>query len=293
MQTTQTNTVLIPLDFSDIAMNALDHAITVAKHFNNNLALLYVIEEAFLGGLLGRNEKQIEMLKEAANIRLVKLVEEIKTTHNIDCTIVIRTGKIYNVIASVVEELKCDSVIMGSHGASGLGQILGSNSSRTIIHSKVPVIVVKSAQKTNLYKNIVFPIDLSLESRQKVKWAIHLGKSYGSVIRLFSFKANDEIADAKIEGALHQVKNILDENNIEYTTHIVSKLDGNFAEETVKYAESIDADMLMIMTRTEDKDFSEMVFGTYAQQIVNTSRTIPVMCINPNKTGMVSGNARY
>ena len=193
MQTTHKNTVLVPLDFSDIAMHALDHAINVAKHFNNNLALLYVIEEAFLGGLLGRNEKQIDMLKEAANIRLVKLVDEIKAKHNIDCTIVIRTGKIYNVIASVVEELKCDSVIMGSNGASGLGQIIGSNSSRTIVQSKVPVIVVKSAQKANLYKNIVFPLDLSLESRQKVKWAVYLGKSYGSTIRLFSFKANSII----------------------------------------------------------------------------------------------------
>jgi nucleotide-binding universal stress UspA family protein len=289
MQTTQKNTILIPVDFSDIAMHALDHAINVAKHFNNNLALLYVVEDGILSGLLGKNEKQEQLIKEAAMTRMEKLSVDIKTQHGIDCSIYVRSGKIYKLITEVVEELKCDSIIMGSHGASGLGQLIGSNSSRTIMHSKVPVIVVKSAQTSNIYKSIVFPVDLTIESRQKVKWAIHLGKSYGSTIRLFSFKTNDELLDAKIEGALHQVENMLKENGVNYTTFIKEKLDGNFADETIKYAESIDADLLMIMTQTEDKDFKELVFGTYAQQIVNTSQRIPVMCINPTKTGMISG----
>lgn len=289
MQTTQKNTILIPVDFSDIAMHALDHAINVAKHFNNNLALLYVIEEGLFSGLLGRNEKQEQLIKEAATTRMERLSIDIKTQHGIDCNIYVRSGKIYKLVTEMVDELKFDSVIMGSNGASGLGQIIGSNSSRTIMHSKVPVIVVKSAQTSNVYKNIVFPVDLTIESRQKVKWAIHLGKSYGSTIRLFSFKTNDELLDAKIEGALHQMESILQENGVSYTTFIKEKLEGNFADETIKYAESIDADLLMIMTQTEDKDFKELVFGTYAQQIVNTSQRIPVMCINPTKTGMISG----
>ncbi len=289
MQTTQKNTILIPVDFSDIAMHALDHAINVAKHFNNNLALLYVIEEGLFSGLLGKNEKQEQLIKEAATTRMERLSIDIKTQHGIDCNIYVRAGKIYKLVTEMVGELKCDSVIMGSNGASGLGQIIGSNSSRTIMHSNVPVIVVKSAQTSNVYKNIVFPVDLTIESRQKVKWAIHLGKSYGSTIRLFSFKTNDELLDAKIEGALHQMENMLKENGVNYTTFIKEKLEGNFADETIKYAESIDADLLMIMTQTEDKDFKELVFGTYAQQIVNTSQRIPVMCINPTKTGMISG----
>ncbi len=289
MQTTQKNTILVPLDFSDVAMHALDHAIDVAKHFNNNLALLYVIEEGILSGLLGKNEKQEQLIKEAATARMEKLSIDIKTQHGIDSSTNVRLGKIYKVITEVVEELKCDSVIMGSHGASGLGQLIGSNSSRTIMHSKVPVIVVKSAQTSNIYKSIVFPLDLAIESRQKVKWAIHLGKSYGSTIRLFSFKNNDALLDAKIEGALHQIENMLKDNGVNYTTYIKEKLEGNFADETLDYAESIDADLLMIMTQTEDKDLNELVFGTYAQQIVNTSQRIPVMCINPNKTGLILG----
>jgi len=291
MQTAQKNTMLVPYDFSDIANHALNHAIDVAKHFNNNLALLHVLEEAFLTALLsfGKNEKQEELAKEAMMTRLQKLADEIKTKHGIECSVHVEVGKIYNVVNEVAEKLGCDSIIMGSNGASGIGKIIGSNSSRTIIHSKVPVIVIKSGQTSNVYKNIVFPVDLTLESRQKVKWAIHLGKAYQSTIHLFTFKTGDEFLNTKIQGAIHQIENMLAENGIQYSTKVAEKLEDDFADETVKYAESINADLLMIMTQTEDKDFNEFIFGTYAQQIVNTSQKVPVMCINPGKTGMLSG----
>jgi nucleotide-binding universal stress UspA family protein len=137
-------------------MFTLDDAIHIAKHFNNNLALFYIVEEGILSRLLVKKEKQEELIKEAAIARMEKLSIDIQTQHGIDCSTNVRLGKIYKVITEVVEELKCDSVIMGSHGASGLGQLIGSNSSRTIMHSKVPVIVVKSAQTSNIYKSIVF-----------------------------------------------------------------------------------------------------------------------------------------
>lgn len=291
METTTNNTILVPVDFSEIADFALRHAINVAKHFKNNIALLHVMDESFLSGILGlgKNEKQEELANEAITARLNKIAYEVKLAHGIHCSINLRSGKIYKVIAEVAQELKCDSIIMGSHGASGLGQIIGSNSSRTIIESKVPVVVVKAPSSNVGYENIVFPIDLTLESRQKVKWAIHLGKAYNATIRLFTFKTNDEILDAKISGSLNQVENMLSENGITFTVEVVDKLTDNFAEETIKYAEKINADLIMIMTQSEEKDFGEMIFGTYAQQMVNTSQKVPVMCINPNKTGVITG----
>lgn len=82
---------------------------------------------------------------------------------------------------------------------------------------------------------------------------------------MFSFKNNDELLDAKIEGSIRQIENMLKENGINYTKYIKEHLEGNLADETLKYAESIDADLLMIMTQSEDKDFKELLFGTYAQ----------------------------
>lgn len=294
MDTQKKNTILVPVDFSDIAMHALNHAVEVAKHFNNNIALLYVIEEAFLSGLLsfGKHDQKEDLAKEAATGRLEKIAKDLKEKNGISCSVHVRSGKIYKEIAAAAADLGCDSVIMGSNGASGIEQLIGSNASRTILHSKVPVVVVKSNQHDNRYKQIVFPLDLSVESKQKVKWAIHLGKSYNATINILTFKVKDEFLANRIVGSLHQIERMLDEEGVKHTSEMLDRMDDDFAMETIKYAEKINADLVMIMTNSEEKDLNEYIIGTYAQQIVNKSEKIPVMCINPVKTGL-SGNWSY
>ena len=286
IQTTKKNTILVPLDFSEIATHALNHAIEVAKQFNNNLALLHVVEEAMFTSFLsfGKNDHMEELAKEAAKARLEKLSTEIKAKHNIDCVTEVKFGKIYKVIDESAKMLNCDSIIMGSHGASGLDQIIGSNASRVISHSTVPVVVVKSEQHINSYKNIVFPLDLTAESRQKVNWAIHLGKSYQSTINVFTAKTGKKEFDVKLMASLRQIEKLLTDNGINYTEKILEEADDNFALETIKYSEEINADLIMIMTQQEDKDLSEYIIGSYAQQVVNRSTKAPIMCINPKKT---------
>ena len=279
------NTILVPLDFSDIATHALNHAIEVAKQFENKLALLHVVEEAMLTSFLsfGKNDHIEELAKEAAKARLEKISSEIKSKHNIDCITEVKFGKIYKMIDESVIALNCDSIIMGSHGASGLDQIIGSNASRVIGHSTVPVVVVKSEQHVNSYKNIVFPLDLTAESRQKVNWAIHLGKAYNSTINVFTSKTGKTEFDSKLMASLRQIEKLLTENGIKFTEKVLENSDGNFALETIQYSEEINADLIMIMTQQEDKKLSEYIIGSYAQQIVNRSSKAPVMCINPKK----------
>jgi nucleotide-binding universal stress UspA family protein len=172
---------------------------------------------------------------------------------------------------------------MGTHGVSGFTRIVGSNASKVINYSNVPVIVVKSNKTPNAYKNIVFPLDLSIESKQKVKMAIHLAKSYHSTIHIIYNKVSDEFLNNKMIANLHQVENIFIENGIEFTVKEVDESNSDFAEETLKYAEYSQADLIMIMTQSEDKAFSEYIIDTYAQRIVNAEGTVPVMCVNPNR----------
>jgi nucleotide-binding universal stress UspA family protein len=288
MEKAKKNTVLVPVDFSDIATHALDHAVQVAKQFNNNIALLHVVEEALLSTLLsfGRTDMKVELAREAVETRLKKIADDVKTKHNIDCIVEVRFGRVYREITDAAKELGCDSIIMGSNGAAGLDQIIGSNASRVISHSSVPVVVVKSRQPINGYKSIVFPLDLTIESRQKVKWAVHLGKSYGSTIHILTYQVQDEFLRTKMLASLRQVEKILAENNIPFTQKILEQ-SGNFADESLTYANEINADLILIMTQQEDKEFSEYIIGTYAQQLVNRSTKPPIMCINPSPTGFI------
>lgn len=290
MPANKKNTILVPVDFSEISMHALNHAIQVAKHFDNNLALLHVIEEAFFSSLFSfgdKEEKEAEARK-AARAKMDELAEKINKEHHIECSTVIKVGRIYKEIAETATELGCDSIIMGSNGASGLEQIIGSNASKTIMQSNVPVVVVKSGKSVNAYQNIVFPLDLTIESRQKVKWAIHLGKSYNATIHILTYNVGDESLNTNMKAALLQVTRLLESNGIKYTEHTLEQLGNEFPIETLTYAESIDADLIMVMSQQEGSGLGDFIIGTEAQQIVNKSQRIPIMCIKPGKTGFSS-----
>ncbi|MFN4082728.1 MAG: universal stress protein [Bacteroidia bacterium] len=283
------NIMLVPVDFSEISLNALNHAAKVAKHFDNDLVLLSILEDDFLSSIFSfaKNEAKENLAKEALHGKLKEKAAEIKSQFGIECKTDVRVGKIYKTIIDTAVEYGCDCIIMGTHGASGVERIIGSNASRVISNSTLPVIVVKSNNTPNAYNNIVFPLDLSKESKQKVKWAIHLGKSYNSTIHIFTYSVEDDFLNNKIMANLHQVQNLLDENGIKHTTKIMNN-DDDFADKTLDYAEEIRADLIMIMTQAEDKSIREYIIETYAQQIVNDSGNVPIFCVNPNNSGFKS-----
>lgn len=277
------NVMLVPIDFSEISLNALEHAAQTAKHFNNDLVLLSIVEESILSSIFSNNDEKEALAREKTIPELEKLAANIHQKYGVKCTSEVKVGRIYKTVIETAQEFGCDCIIMGTHGASGFTRIVGSNAGKVINYSTVPVIVVKSNKENNAYKNIVFPIDLSAESKQKVKMAIHLGKAYKSTIHILYNKVSDEFLNNKMIANLHQIENIFIENSIEFTTKEVDESSSDFAEETLKFAEYSKADLIMIMTQSEDKDISEYLIDTYSQRIVNAEGTVPVMCINPNR----------
>jgi nucleotide-binding universal stress UspA family protein len=278
------NIMLVPVDFSEISLNALNHAAQVAKHFDNDLVLLSILEEDFLSNIFSfnKNETKDNLAKEAMMSRLKEKAHEIKAKFGIECKTDVRSGKIYKTVIETAEEYGCDCVIMGTHGASGVERVIGSNASRVISYSTMPVIVVKTDKNPNAYKNIIFPLDLSKESKQKMKWAIHLGKAYHSTIHVLTYKVGDEFLDNKLAANLKQIQNIFDENGVAHTETILEN-DNDFARTTLEFAETKLADLIMIMTQQEnDKSIREYIIETYAQQIVNDSGNVPVFCVNPH-----------
>lgn len=278
------NIMLVPVDFSEISLNALQHAAQVAKHFDNDLVLLSILEDDFLSNIFSfsKNETKDNLAKEALLGHLKEKAAEIKQKYGIECKTVVKSGKVYKTIIEAAEEFGCDCVIMGTHGASGVERVIGSTASRTIRYSTTPVIVVKTDKNPNAYKNIVFPLDLSKESKQKMKWAIHLGKAYNSTIHVLTYKVGDEFLDNKLVANLKQIQNIFDENGVAHTETILEN-DSDFARKTLDFAETKMADLIMIMTQQEnDKSIREYIIETYAQQIVNDAGNVPVFCVNPH-----------
>ena len=96
---------------------------------------------------------------------------------------------------------------------------------------------------------------------------------------------DDEFLHNKIRATIYQVKNILEQNGVKA---VIFELDeerfpGHLGVDTLKYADEINADLILIMTHQE-KGFTEFIFGSEAQQIVNRVSKVPVMCIHPKES---------
>lgn len=289
MNRTNNNNILVPTDFSEVANNALGHALKIADVYKNEITLINIQDEGGIFGLFGSHDK-MELVREAVNTRMDALIAESKKSFpNVKINKRIEIGKIYKVITEIAENENFDSIVMGTNGASGLAQITGSNASRVINYAKVPVVVVKEQSiGQNGYEKIVLPIDLSRESRQKVTWAIHLAKKFNSTIHVIYENSTSEEFRNRIFGAVNQTQDILEKNNANYIVRGLDddKYPDSFAEDTLAYANDIGADLIMIMSQQE-KGFSEFLLGSYAQQIVNHSGKVPVMCINSSDTGVI------
>jgi nucleotide-binding universal stress UspA family protein len=271
MQRDTNNQILVPTDFSEVANNALNHAVTIAKAFGNSITLLSIVEESFLSGLFSGN--QSGLVKEAIEARLAKQAEELKNTYNVQVNTRVENGRVYKIIAEI------------ANGASGLEQVIGSNASRVIQYAKVPVVVVKNQPIREGYKRIVMPIDLSIESRQKVDWGIHVAKKFDSEIHVVYTGSSDEFTQNRINASVKNVENHLATAGVRFvSSEIEDKMLENFGTEVLSYAENMKADLILVMTHTE-KNLTEMVIGTLTQQLVNRSENIPVMCIHPHETG--------
>lgn len=283
MERNTNNFILVPTDFSEVANNALNHAVAIAKAYKNGITLLSIVEESFLSGLFSGDKG--DLVKEALENRLSKQADEIRSTYGLEVNTRIETGRVYKTISEIANKENFDSIIMGSHGASGLEQVIGSNASRTIQYSEVPVVVVKNQPIREGYKKIIMPIDLSIESRQKVEWGIDIAKHFDSEIHVVYAGSTDEFNHNRIMASVKHVEHELADAKVKFvSTEIEGKVLENFATEVLTYAENVKGDLLLVMTHTE-RGITDMVIGTLTQQLVNRSENIPVMCIHPHDPG--------
>lgn len=284
IKTPKDHIILVPVDFSESSTNALTYAVEMAKLFDNEITLVNAVSKGMKSLFI--NETQKELLKDGINLRLNKYRDEILADWpNGKVNVIIEEGKPYKVITKIAEEHKCDTIIMGTNGANGIDQFVGSTTSRVISVANCPVIAVKQKTDKPTFDKIVLPIDLTKSSKQKVNWAIKLAQKYHSTVHIIMEVDNDEFIKHKIELNLKQVEQAMRDNDVKYVSKMLDdrKYPDNLGMDTIQYAEEVGADLIIIMTQAEG-GIKELFVGSYAQQIVNSSQKTPVMCINPRKT---------
>lgn len=268
--------IVVTWDFTPVSESALAHAVKMSRMVGNEICLLHIVDSGLSTSALGQKR-----------VLLRHVADENSKKYNIPIGTHIEKGSIFSAIADFANDKDAALVVMGTHGMKGMQKLTGSWALKVIVKSKVPFIVVQDPPAAmDRYHSIVFPVDFRSENKEKIAMAIFMGKYFDSKIKFLVAKTTDKALLKKTNVNINFAIRYLIQNNIEYEIHEVPK--GNFAQQTIDFAQQSNADLLLIVT-TKNITAMDYVIGASEQYIIANSSKIPVCCVNPKATFAKTG----
>ncbi len=287
------NKILIPIDFQKQSLMAMEQSYNLAKLLLAEITLLYVHEQTGIFAGLFSNDQQNEMLSKIDE-RLAELAGKAAIASGVPVSYRLEKGRIHSKITDVAKEMNVQFIVMGTHtddeDESAVRRV-GANTSRVIRSVNCPVITLNAKHLFHGCRNILLPLDLTKETRQKVTMAIEIAKTYGAGIKVVSalWSKDDPVIVGKINQQGKQVVNFIASAGIECTFEVIESRDGEktLVPSILNYANGhADIDLIIILTQQEI-GIVEYFVGSHAQEFLRLS-DIPVMSIVPKELGIVS-----
>jgi nucleotide-binding universal stress UspA family protein len=135
------NTILFPTDVSEASEAALGVAFSLARDYHARLIVLHV---AAIGPPTPYSAFE-RMLAESAAYRS-EVEDKLRHCQKPDCNADFRVeqGDAAEQIIRVAQEARCDLLVMGSHGRTGLSRlVMGSVAEKVLRNASCPVLLVK------------------------------------------------------------------------------------------------------------------------------------------------------
>jgi nucleotide-binding universal stress UspA family protein len=138
-------TIIIPTDFSPVALNAMHYGIDLAKTVNASVLLFHVYQVPVSYSDVPIALVSVDELQKAAEKEMKTLKAEVE--HLVSGSIKVyaetRLGNVADEIENLCNKVNPFAVVMGSKGASGLEKVLfGSTTLTAIKHLTWPVICI-------------------------------------------------------------------------------------------------------------------------------------------------------
>ncbi len=188
--------ILVPVDGSKTAHEALSHAGALARATSSELILLHVIPPALEVMSLPWNTSHAAMLRRHQDQRLSLVrgymeatAEDLRAACVVARTEIVEGDAARSIVARVQEDPSITTVVMAtSDGSGGIGWVNGSVAHKVMRHCPVPLLLVRMQEgpqpAPRLFRNILVPLDGSLSAEQALGHAQRLARITGATLQL-------------------------------------------------------------------------------------------------------------
>jgi nucleotide-binding universal stress UspA family protein len=141
--------ILIPTDGSELSVAAIRHGLTLAKALGASVTVLTVsppfqliaVEPVFVPDNPEQWQKDCDTHAE----RVLGVAREMAAAAGVPCDCVhVTDDHPYQAIIDTARVKGCEAIVMASHGRRGVAAlVLGSETTKVLTHSKIPVLVCR------------------------------------------------------------------------------------------------------------------------------------------------------
>jgi len=266
METLLVRNILCPIDFSDIARDALEWAGAMARWHGATVDIHYV--HATLVPVLSLALPALESapLDEAERAAIVQAIREYAPFERFDRQLADVVDEHRDVARAIVRralESAADLVVLGTHGRSGFERmLLGSVSEKVLRKAACPVLAVPP-RRTDIaapgtMHRIVCPVDFSAASQSALHHAISLAQRSGARLTVAhiiempvdtSGAYGSEFSEARrvrFAAARAAMANVVEEASGAWSATDALLLVGRAAREILRLASEQQADLVVI-----------------------------------------------
>ena len=276
--------ILVPVDGSDPATAALDHALDIASEYGAAVDAIHVADTNVPSQTRIGTDVVDALVQEGAAI--VDAARERGADRGVPMVTEVIQGEPTESIVEYAETYDCGLIVMGSRGQRNLGEyVLGSTTDRVVNRTERRVLTVRPTDTTVSYpyETILVPTDGSQRANEAVELGSEIAASHGAGLHLLvvidelSMGIGAESAVAEVDAEANPVIQSASDHvdtGVDVTTAVRF---GSVAGEITDYAADADADCIVMGTHGR-QGFNERLLGSTTERVLRTT-PVPVLTI--------------
>lgn len=275
----EVNRILVAIDRSAMAEEALKRAISIAKEKEAQLVVMHVIEPSFIASPFVQAIDEDEIKK-----TITEEVDRLTAEEGLEYILFVQSGSASSSIALKVQDIHADLLIVGTHGKDDISSnYFGSTTLKLIQKTRIPVLVVKNEVR-HQYQKMFAPTNLSDYSKESIMFARMLINT-ASLKYLHAYITVDALTALTYRISTEQQsqfkKELLTDATLALEKFAKEAGEGEMAlvgytasinEDLLAYIKNDDADLLVLGSKGVN-NLNSFLFGSTASYLVQNSPT--------------------
>ena len=271
--------ILIPVDYSNVSINALHYAANFAEGQEVELLIFHVYS-----GLLDMHEPLLTTIGESKQELVESSLKEF-VEKNLDGSaisglnldfMVVQGNPVYEIVR---EAQNCDMIVMGTRDKYDLfDKFLGTISLGVSKKSHKPLLLIPNNAKFKNYKRILIASDHHIKDHEILHKIRNWNKPYKAFLQFLHIKDSKKDDFEKMSDEI--VKDFFEsESDVDFSFEIISKRSTDVSDSLLNSAYQSNMDLIIVVP--EDQSFlSSLIFSSISKELILKS-AIPVLFIHP------------